>query len=423
MENLPEDITLNILSRLPAESVLECKLVSPNWLRILHCNATYFAVKHLHHQLRQLADYKAKHGGADKLDSGCGILYAMRYDRRLLKAKLCFGNYGQRMSHEDLSHLHCQNMHSPLDQYGVSKLKTINHDPFRTWENQLIVGSCNGLVCVNLMSRHGFEDPIYVCNPLTREYIYLDKFNQDCKFQDSMFIGFGYLSQTDEYKVVRIFKGQDLMAQVQVYTLGDGIGWRDKGELDMLLQSEPGIFVNGSLYWFECLEQEIVAFDLVSEVFQVIQSPTCLDSTLNSYTCLCLLGGCLCLAYQDPYGPLELWLYREEKDSGRGTNDKKHCFWSKEYMIASETKGLYTPVALTERGEILLWTGKMLCCYDPKTACLVELASCSDMSKSFRKGQTVLHMNSFVSLKALGEKFAKISRRQCDQLLESSTSK
>ncbi|XP_026394331.1 uncharacterized protein LOC113289312 isoform X3 [Papaver somniferum] len=240
MENLPEDITLNILSRLPAESVLECKLVSPNWLRILHCNATYFAVKHLHHQLRQLADYKAKHGGADKLDSGCGILYAMRYDRRLLKAKLCFGNYGQRMSHEDLSHLHCQNMHSPLDQYGVSKLKTINHDPFRTWENQLIVGSCNGLVCVNLMSRHGFEDPIYVCNPLTREYIYLDKFNQDCKFQDSMFIGFGYLSQTDEYKVVRIFKGQDLMAQVQVYTLGDGIGWRDKGELDMLLQSEPG---------------------------------------------------------------------------------------------------------------------------------------------------------------------------------------
>ncbi|RZC67092.1 hypothetical protein C5167_010810 [Papaver somniferum] len=51
---------------------------------------------------------------------------------------------------------------------------------------------------------------------------------------------------------------------------------------------------------------------------------------------------------------------REEKDSGRGTNDKKHCFWSKEYMIASETKGLYTPVALTERGEILLWTVTVL---------------------------------------------------------------
>ncbi|KAI3958526.1 hypothetical protein MKW92_025902 [Papaver armeniacum] len=58
------------------------------------------------------------------------------------------------------------------------------------------------------------------------------------------------------------------------------------------------------------------------------------------------------------------------------------------------------PFALTKSGEFLMWScqSSAICSYDPKTATMKKLMLDGDFC------YPVPHMNSFVSLKALGEK-------------------
>ncbi|KAI3840892.1 hypothetical protein MKX03_008577 [Papaver bracteatum] len=67
IKNLPDDILLDIVSRLPVESVLECKLVCKRWQKLLHARRSFFRSMQVTRQLNQLCG-GAAHG--DKLDMG-----------------------------------------------------------------------------------------------------------------------------------------------------------------------------------------------------------------------------------------------------------------------------------------------------------------------------------------------------------------
>ncbi|RZC68536.1 hypothetical protein C5167_032250, partial [Papaver somniferum] len=71
MECLPSDIVLDILSRLPVESVLDCKLVCKRLLNLLTHRRHQFAKMHHQHQLFQLA---ASYGDASS--SSTGLLFS-----------------------------------------------------------------------------------------------------------------------------------------------------------------------------------------------------------------------------------------------------------------------------------------------------------------------------------------------------------
>ncbi|XP_026398416.1 F-box protein At3g07870-like [Papaver somniferum] len=162
---LPKEIMLEIFSRVPAESVLECKSVSKSWRNLLQHPS--FPQMHLNH----LNDFDAAH------DSG--NLSLIFYTKWLDKEPFYYTEYDENLNR-------------------FTRTTRINvRPPFEYYD---ILHSCNGLVCFSayLGNCHNMQ-PAYICNPITREYTVIPKFEGK-----EFLAGFGYSPSTNEYKVVRI---------------------------------------------------------------------------------------------------------------------------------------------------------------------------------------------------------------------------
>ncbi|OVA16715.1 F-box domain [Macleaya cordata] len=369
MENFDLDITSEILSRVPAESVLQCKLVCKTWRNLL---------RHIK----------------------VGLLFSIGFveacsqirlnDRKI---ELYYGEYDEINIDDD-------------QQYSFKSLITrINHPPLENrFDTDIIVGSCNGLACFAI-PHWGVEDPVYICNPFTKEYIYLPN---SINPQGLIVCGFGYRFSTDEYKVVRIYYHPDDYEQsvghVEVYTLGSAIGWRNKGEIPYSISvSSSGILANGALHWLDYKEWKIVAFDLADEEFRLLPSPPCFRfGNFTTFYQLQVLGGCLCVVHHERGERLDIWSLKKKKVKEQ---EKQSWSWSREFSITwkcLDKDGDYEPFALTKTNEVLLWyNGTILSCYDPKTETLKKLMD-DDMGIKYFKA--IPHMNTSVSLKALGER-------------------
>ncbi|XP_026414360.1 F-box protein At3g07870-like [Papaver somniferum] len=382
MKNLHHDIILNILSRLPYQCIINCKLVCKRWRDLLS---------------------NIKAGLVFKLGSFRGRLY-----------------YGGEEYCDDI------NIHEK--EYSYETLPEMDNlyplddqlEPLRALGD--LVGSCNGLVCLKIFDLDAWvQDSIYICNPVTREYIYLPKYiygDGDSHHRGYFVCGFGYSYSTDEYKVVRMYRRygnfSDVSSKVQVYTLGSGQGWRDKGRLDHLLcPSSPGVCANGALYWSGF--GKIVSFDLAKEEFRIIPLPPIPSKKkLPVSPCLRLLRGYLS-AIKYTRGEertfLRIW---ELKKKSRCTNSAIEepafddlWYWNEELSFSWENTGtmdrLYLPFAVTNSNQVLLWCGGFLFYYDLHTTNLTKLWGedwlCSN--------KAIPHVNSLVSMKALGEKSKK----------------
>ncbi|KAI3973303.1 hypothetical protein MKX01_020678 [Papaver californicum] len=378
MEDIHEDIQSKILSHVPSESVLNCKLVCKRW-RLLLSN-------------RKVS---------------LGVLFSISSSLEHM-IHLYYADYGVIKSTE------CQ------EDFYNTKIAKINLPPIKEERErkEVIVGSCNGLVCLAIPHK-GVYNPVYICNPFTGEYTILPRISNNKSWD--VVSGFGYLPCTNEYKVVRILYPADSIHNptstttkgcVQVYTLGKGSssGWRNITETTYSLYSQ-GIFANGSLYWKHDKNDDIiVAFDLADEKFRVLPPPPCLrfprdeDKTM----CLTMLGGYLCLVDHPAYETLDIWSFRKNTHQANRSSydvieqDYYHDWsWSKDFSIEWERDGrrLYLPFALTKSNEVLLWSESTLKCYDPVTKSLNVIVKGDLVFETF---QGILHMNSLVSLKDLG---------------------
>ncbi|XP_026378261.1 putative F-box protein At1g52490 [Papaver somniferum] len=225
-KKFPSDIMLDIVSPLRHETIIHCKLVCKPWRDILN-------------------------------NIKVGVLF------RFGKPAFNFCYRGEQ--YDDID------MH---ENYSYTTLVEIDkHRPVELEPLSDMVGSCNGLVCFSVRRKFTVAyDPIYICNPVTEEYVYLPTFNYDEPYDDlrvagSFDCGFGYHRFMDEYKVVRIhgalrdFSKRSQSRKVEVYTLGSGHGWRDKGSIDHLLVWDHGVCANGAIHWVEYRKNKIVAFD------------------------------------------------------------------------------------------------------------------------------------------------------------------
>ncbi|OVA03347.1 hypothetical protein BVC80_879g13 [Macleaya cordata] len=296
-------------------------------------------------------------------------------------------------------------------------LKKIDYPPITERAADVMLGSCNGVVCF-FVHHHGIDDPVYICNPVTSEYVYFPRLTT-CETHDSlrnnMVTGFGYHHSTNEYKDVRIYYDYNqpsLVGQVQVYTLGGGDGWRNKGEITHSLYpiSSKGVFANGAIHWMDAVQGIILAFDLADEEFRLLPSPPPLEIHKSSHVGIRLWGGYLCVFYVYQGKCVDIWTLKKKKKTSSCDEVKEQAeynsswSWSRELSIAWEgpVKGTYYwPFALAKSNEVLLFYNRILSCYDPKTATLKKLWD-DDMGSSYI--EAIPHMNSLVSLKALGEK-------------------
>ncbi|XP_021729253.1 F-box/kelch-repeat protein At3g23880-like [Chenopodium quinoa] len=189
-------------------------------------------------------------------------------------------------------------------------------------ENLVLIGTCNGLVCLASESGSFF----ILWNPIIgkfRKYIDYD-FVIDWSNPNRVSWGFGYVSNVDDYKVIRVTElGATLEIRVHVFSLKSNKWTRIADQLyqDIFsLQSMSderfefcsngisrwfpysfhltrGVLVNETLYWIAAKinshNVQIVSFDLGHEVFHNYMDLNLDPGHISEDYCLCVMGGCL----------------------------------------------------------------------------------------------------------------------------------
>ncbi|XP_047949583.1 putative F-box protein At1g32420 [Salvia hispanica] len=241
--NLPEEMTIEILGRLPIRSVMTCKCVLKSWRHLIE---------------------------GDEF----GMLYTP-------KPGLTFIHRDMKMRYtvrdEALK---------PLFRFGL---------PYKVCRPVQIV-SANGLLSV----WETYLTTIFICNPMTREYVELPPLSKDT---NTRFLGgFGVSKTSGQYMILFVND-----RSCHVYTLGRGAGlWRSI--VAPAPVPTPGIgsrysgyaaFLNGNLhYWLAFDSQEnffICCFDLETELSTGLSVPSDYSGNRHGKRGVFILDGHLCL--------------------------------------------------------------------------------------------------------------------------------
>ena len=271
--DLPHDIVLNVLTRLPAKSVIRFSCVCKTWDSSI--TSSYFISTHLNN---------LAHDHDNDNDNGDGYIIHMPWDTNSSNRVVCtvaFDRTFDRISEVEI----------PFDL---------------TPGRAQIVGSCNGLLCLADIGKLSIsKDFIYLRNPSIKKF---KRLPDSCLGQlDFVTLGFAYHPENNDYKVLRIssYPGMEphLADQIEVYTLSSD-SWRKVG---MSLRANVVVYFNnfplpiplvsGALHWMarviedKCKSDMIVSFDVNSEKFSLLGMPDGSKKIVRFQTCLASLKG------------------------------------------------------------------------------------------------------------------------------------
>ncbi|KAJ9558807.1 hypothetical protein OSB04_013421 [Centaurea solstitialis] len=252
---LPDELIVQILSFLPAKSLLRWRSVSKSWLNLI--SSTKFKAMHLHNFNQLIPRY-----------------------------------FVRRMYYVTVEEWY--NVHFDDEAFGLD-IDTQIEFPFDRSRGNLcysIIGCCNGVVCLSDDNDDFKEDAftldtITLWNPSIRRKLTLPLpiFYYD-GFEDPVVVlGFGYDKMSDDFKVVSLtydWYSSSTRPKVEVYTLKTGF-WRELVFPHNLscfyTQSEwSRIFSNGCVHWICTADSNwsrysILTFDISTELFGEIQLP------------------------------------------------------------------------------------------------------------------------------------------------------
>ncbi|KAE8021744.1 hypothetical protein FH972_007609 [Carpinus fangiana] len=260
--DLPEDLSMEILSRLPVKSLMRCKCVSKSWYALV--TNPSFITKHLKisHNLNRGAAILRLGGGLDQLSLST-------------------------LSNETLE----VSGDVDLSQWFQDEVSMVS-----------MFGPCNGILCLSVYLRKkrdghsDFESRLVLWNPATRESKTLPPIHRQLDMPDlTSIFGFGFDSKTNDYKVVRIMNFRYRHCKVQVFHLSTN-SWR-------VLDSSPdpsyfihpprfSSYLNGVYYWWARVHDYsymgrrlLLSFDMSNEVFQEVLPPpsegrNCIDQDI-----------------------------------------------------------------------------------------------------------------------------------------------
>ncbi|KAJ9558808.1 hypothetical protein OSB04_013422 [Centaurea solstitialis] len=255
VQHLPDELILQILSFLPAKSLLRWRSVSKSWLNVI--NSTEFKAMHLHNFNQLNPRYFVR-----RMDYYVGEEYNVHFDDE------AFGL--------DID----TDIEFPFDRCRVNICYRI-------------IGCCNGVVCLcdddDLNGADFSVDMIILWNPSIRRKLTLPlPMFYSVDFENSyVVLGFGYDKASDDYKVVSLTYDQfssnirPKASVAEVYSVKTGI-WREVMFPNNLtcfyIQSDwSRIFSNGSVHWIASnpnwSHYSIMTFDMNTELFEEIQLP------------------------------------------------------------------------------------------------------------------------------------------------------
>ncbi|KAG8369906.1 hypothetical protein BUALT_Bualt14G0062100 [Buddleja alternifolia] len=269
--NLPQEIMIEIFSRLPTKSIGKCRCLSKRHRSLLSTPQfikTHFTTHKTHHQEEHLILITPSHS-----------------------------------------------------------ITTINNDAVstkldlpNTWTN--VVGSCNGLVL--LANEEGEK---LLMNPITLQQLEIPNSPLALNRYESFSMhGFGYDSSTDDYKIVTLsYYNSDNEYEpdcddifVDVYSVKTGVWKRvDSSPYDHAVPHlSSGSFVNGAIHWLASSPESgypsvIAAFDLANELFDEIPAPIGVDAQKFVFNMLMVVDGCLCMIDVRRNGATDIWVMKE----------------------------------------------------------------------------------------------------------------
>ncbi|KAI8556993.1 hypothetical protein RHMOL_Rhmol05G0299400 [Rhododendron molle] len=372
--HLPLEIVTEILSRLPAKSLLRFKSVCKDW-----------------YDLIETPDFISKHFQTQSTNSTS--LLVTKYDRETeTHAMSLIFNDGFPSNgpiNLDFPFLNSRRFALPSSECPSKNYFSIG-------------GVCNGLVCVSLSP---FGYPLILCNPATRQF--RDIPNSECQWSGDtdyygyvavkrVSLGFGYHASANDYKLIRIVIYSNLMkdvfVQADLYVMRTDT-WReiDADKFSAFLGETSYVQIGGScasavlngvFYWPACVmptnEVIVGSFDMGDEVFRRIQTPVCLDETWDEINWrITELKDKLALVIHLDDRRFDVWVLNE--DQGSWTNQfKLGSFPRIAPYVGCGENGEITVVGGMKNGELLVTDHKVsgnlkLFSYDPKTRKTTDL--------------------------------------------------
>ncbi|KAL3520953.1 hypothetical protein ACH5RR_019102 [Cinchona calisaya] len=262
LPQLPDELVLEILRRLPAKNLIRCKSLSKAWCSTLENPSfmeAYFKDYYTHH----------RHFGA-LLVSTVDLRLGMGYPPPIL---LCF-NYSPLIPLRD----------AELESESELKSKLF----LKVLPSPLYIGATkvvNGLVCVYEAKR------VMVCNVYTGEIMWLPSIDSDSNSNSTTLNDyyFGYDPVNGVYKLIRVsssefrFRGDfSIRKRADIITLSPSStpsSWRnlDMGHHEPRTFPDESFLFNGVLYWVmhEGLGEQcgLLCLDLNTEEFHFIRPP------------------------------------------------------------------------------------------------------------------------------------------------------
>ncbi|PRQ57332.1 putative F-box domain-containing protein [Rosa chinensis] len=331
-----DDVLDEILAWLPVKSLMRFRCVCKSWRALI--SQSYFVTKHFNYASKRFTENTS----------------------RLL------------ISTSPLKSLDCEASMLSLD---CEALKDLNDDGdahlairklefpvmFPNSSRRNIVGSCNGLICVEI----DLKDMV-LWNPCTGQSNLLPKRPGQVSSQlcgvgydlTTKFSGFGYDSTNDDYKVVRGYNYRVTGSEetvVQVFSLKSG-SWRTHEGLSYFGLVGPGCLLNGALHWpetifdhFDPTDSRIISFDLAQEKFrEMLPLPS-----QAGFECYFVCGDCLGVyEYSDPnneFVRFRIWMMKEY-----GVKESWTEVASLDILHKDAEFSLLMPLCILENGEGLI---------------------------------------------------------------------
>jgi len=322
---IPDELMIEILSRVPVKALMRFRCVSKYW------NSFVFdpnLVKlHLQRSPRDnpilytLSEY-------DEFDDDAHFLHRSSTQRLLQNPPSVVGNQ------ED----------------GVPV--------FANYANYDVVGVCNGLVCLSRLHTNLDEIWVRFWNPATR---FSSDESPSCYIEYGCAnMAFGHDASTDTYKVVAAVMSDYKCHKIElrVHNLGDDC-WREiptsYADFPVEFRQPKGVFLNGTLNWVAVAElgtgnsESFVdfCFDVASESYTCFKLP---DDVGEGFSELGVFGGCLCLSHIYHRESFAFWQMKEFGVHESWTllmNISYDYFEFPRYLIPR-------PLCLSEDGNILI---------------------------------------------------------------------
>lgn len=282
VSHIPEEILVNILTRLPVKPLLRFRCVSKSWRGLI--GSPSFVSTHLNRNVTKLAH-----------------TYLIALQRSKVEPVLC---------------------HSLFSTETFEEYLKLRH-PLWTKEQFRIYGSSNGLVCISDRILRP-NSPICIWNPCIRKFRTLPESRLDRHYSSyDISLSFGYHPELNDYKVVTMGWFVRSVIKVQVYSLSTG-AWKVI-EVPPWLKFNPDwcqgcAFFSGVAYWLfrKSKKFRFVSFATDTEEFEELMVPDTISTEGLPY--VEVYNDLICLSYSYLQGPdnqklqkrMDLWVLQEQ---------------------------------------------------------------------------------------------------------------